>query len=312
MEDISDAFKNININIDTLNETNKINDEKINIEHNNLVNKDIIRLELILKKYNIESNKIQFIINDYKTSSPIKGSQCSVSGNNYEKQIYNIVKKCKITNSDKAFNTQLDTELGGSSIKNDIICNHMDISFGIEIKKSNTPDWMQCSLKYDTKINKWKPSKSKNPTGCTNIFARLIENLSLYNNEVPPFIEKSLTHEQWIDIKQKTDKWDDIYINIQYDTISDLYCNKDCKYIQISDYGLYHLGNDICNFDVPLFVIEQRLRIRIKVHSKKNKNGYCSLSITAACNPTNISYLTKSKYSLDNINKLPPNLIYSN
>ena len=30
---------------------------------------------------------------------------------------------------------------------------HIDIP--IEIKKSTSPDWMQCSLKYDNNTNKW-------------------------------------------------------------------------------------------------------------------------------------------------------------
>jgi hypothetical protein len=69
----------------------------------------------------------------------IKGSQCSVSGNNYEKIIYNICKNCNINN--KIFNTQKEEELAGSSSKNDIECNFIkDKDIGIEIKKSNTPD----------------------------------------------------------------------------------------------------------------------------------------------------------------------------
>lgn len=39
---------------------------------------------------------------------------------------------------------------GGCSCKNDIECNMNSIrDISIEIKKSNAPDWMQCSLKYD-------------------------------------------------------------------------------------------------------------------------------------------------------------------
>ena len=51
------------------------------------------------------------------------------------------------------------------------------------------------------------------------------------------------------------------------------------------------------------------MRIRIKIHSKKNKKGYCSMSVTAACKPKNIKLLQKSPYSLDDTNKLPKILI---
>jgi hypothetical protein len=53
---------------------------------------------------------------------------------------------------------------------------------------------------------------------------------------------------------------------------------------------------------------EQQIRIRTKIHSKKNKNGFCDLSVTCACQPKNIEKLQNSDYSLDDINKLPKNL----
>lgn len=81
--------------------------------------------------------------------------------------------------------------------------------------------------------------------------------------------------------------------------------------MQISDgKGLYHLGNDICNFNVPIFELEQKLRIRIKIHKKKNKEGFCVISVMMSCKPINIRKLKNSDYSLDNINKLPPNLFF--
>jgi hypothetical protein len=121
---------------------------------------------------------------------------------------------------------------------------------------------------------------------------------------------RNITHEEWIKIKKETNDYNDIYIDCPNDTIKNLYKEKNCFYIQISEYGLYHLGNDICNFNVPEFICDQHLRIRTKIHSKKNNNGFCNLSVTVACKPKNIKKLQKSKYSLDNIQNLPKNLIY--
>ena len=172
---------------------------------------------------------------------------------------------------------------------------------------------MQCVIKYNNKIKKWEGTKKgKIPIESREIFNNLIKNINLYNGEIPPFIEKKITHEEWIKIKKKTNKWDDIYIDIPSDTITKLYQAKKCNYIQISDgCGLYHLGNDICGFDVPLFKIEQQIRIRTKIHTKKNKKGFCNLSVTVACQPKNIKELIPSKYSLDNKDKLPPILIFN-
>ena len=99
-------------------------------------------------------------------------------------------------------------------------------------------------------------------------------------------------------------------IVIPDDTIKNLYKLKGCKYIQISDYGLYHLGEDVCEFDIPEFKCKQQIRVRTKIHNKKNKNGYCNLSVIIACQPKDIKQLTKSSYSLDNSKSLPKNLIY--
>jgi len=48
----------------------------------------------------------------------------------------------------------------------------------------------------------------------------------------------------------------------------------------------------------------------IKIDFIKNKKGFCTLSVTIACQPKNIKHLIKSKYSLDNKDKLPHSLIY--
>ena len=269
-----------------------------------ILNENKIEGEIL--KQSIETKNKEFT--DLKKP---KGSQCSVEGNNYEKKIYNIIKYCNINN--KPFNTQKEYELAGSSSKNDIECNFIiEKDIGIEVKKYNTPDWMQCSIVYNKESKSWEATKKgKNPNECRKMFNKLINEISLYDGEIPPFIEKSITHEDWIKIKTETKKWNDIYIDIPSDYISKLYQAKGCNYIQISNgYGLYHLGNDICNFDVPLFNIEQQIRIRTKIHTRKNKKGFCNLSVTVACQPKDITKLNKSNYSRDDENKLPASLIY--
>lgn len=240
-----------------------------------------------------------------------KGFNCSVSGINYERKIFNICKKCHINNT--PFNTQKEEELAGCLSKNDIECNFIrEKNIGIEVKNSKSPDWMQCSIKYNNKTSKWEAvKKGKIPINCRKIFNKLINNINLYNQEIPPFMEKPITHEEWLKIKKETDKWHDKYIDIPNDTISSLYSEKNCHYIQISDgYGLYHLGNDVCGFGVPLFNIQQQIRIRTKIHTRKNKNGFCVLSVILACQPKDIKNLKPSKYSLDDKDKLPPLLVY--
>jgi hypothetical protein len=138
------------------------------------------------------------------------------------------------------------------------------------------------------------------------VFENIISTVTLFNGNIPPFMLNDVTHEEWVKIKRETNDFSDRYIDCPSDTIMKLYSEKGCSYIQISEKGLYHLGNDICNFNVPIFICNQEIRIRIKVHNKKR----CKLSVTIACKPKNINELQKSSYSLDNINKLPLNLEY--
>lgn len=237
-------------------------------------------------------------------------SNCSKYGKKYELQIYNIVKNCKLNGI--KFNTQDEKELGGCSSKNDIECNmQSQRDIPIEIKKMNTPDWMQCSLKYEN--NRWIGSlKNKIPENSKKIFEEIISNIQLFNNQIPPFIIKNITHTEWVKIKQETNDFNDTYIDCPSDTIKKLYTEKGCTYIQISNKGLYHLGNDLCIFNVPEFICEQQLRIRTKIHKRNDTNGYCKLSVTVSCQPKNIKKIVDSNFSLDDISKLPNNLIYIN
>ena len=241
----------------------------------------------------------------------IRGAGASISGKNYEKELHKNLKKCMLNG--KPFNTQHENTLGGSTSNNDLSCNLEGVGdIGIEAKKL-TPDWMQCSIKFNTETNKWDATpNSKNPIECGKIFNELINNFNLYGGDIPPFMKRSVTHEEWKQIKKQTNQWNDTYIDIPSDTIRNLYSKKGCQYIQISNgYGLFHLGGDPCKFGVPIFDIEQQIRVRTKIHTRKNSKGYCSLSVTAACQPKNIKQLQASQYSLDNIGKLPPNLHYT-
>ena len=102
-----------------------------------------------------------------------KGSICSINGKKYELEIYNILKNTELNGN--IFNTQNENELGGCSSKNDIECNMNSINdISIEIKKLKTPDWMQCSLKYDDTNKKWIGSlKNKIPEASKKIFENL-------------------------------------------------------------------------------------------------------------------------------------------
>jgi len=238
------------------------------------------------------------------------GKTSVIEGIKYEKKIHRILCKCYILH--RIFNTQSVNSLGGCSNKADIICNYKNnFDVPIEIKKSKSPECMQCKLNYVD--NKWIPSEKSN----LNFTELIVENLhkkniKLFNNRITPFIYRKLTFNEWRNIRNNTTDFNNMYIPIPNDTIKKLYSSRGCKYIQIYKKGLYHLGDDYCNFGVPELVCDQKLRIRIKNHGTKNKKGFCNLSVTAACHFVDIKQLPDSKYSLDDIEKLPESLRYNN
>lgn len=239
------------------------------------------------------------------------GKRAASEGKNYELKIHQILSKCK-NHKDEWFNTQSVNELGTFSADNDIVCNwnsYNDIA--IEIKKMKTPDWMQCSLMYDNQ--EWKPKTSgRIPVESQEVFYNLLKNsgIHLFNGQIPPFLTRKITHQEWIAIKYANNDFKDVYFPCPPDTITKIYQFKKCNYIQVSNKGLYHLGEDICNFGVPLFECPQEIRIRIKVHNKSDKNGFTKLSIMMACKPQNIYKLKESPYNLESIQKLPKLLKY--
>jgi len=222
----------------------------------------------ILSLYNI-------YINDKECNENTKkGSRCSTNGKKYEDMCYENIKH----------SAKIVKQGGGSSHQVDIYTQNGHI----ECKPSYSPDWGQCRIKW--KDNSWVP--------INNIFQKYMGKVKF---KPPPFEVNKITYEHWLNIKHD---YRDEYIYIDNQEIQNFYKKKDCAYIQIKGYGLYHLGEDPLELKVPEFKLKQRIRIRAKVHSKTNSQ----LSVTAAFQPVNIKQLKPSIYSLDDKTRIPPNL----
>lgn len=228
-------------------------------------------------------------------------------GRIYEKQVYQICNKI-VNPKGGLFCTMKEKDIG-KLLSKDIECNYSGIrDVGIEIKKHLAPDWMQMSI-YKEKEDVWISKGSvKIPHESRNILEAILYGNKLYSEE-PPFIKKRITHEEWIKYRPN---FQDIYLSCPSKTISEIYRAKKCQYIQVSDYGLYHTGEDVCDFGVPYFECDQRLRIRVKIHKTrvsygKNK-GNMIASVIASPQPCNIKQLDKSPYTLDYIKGIPKNL----
>lgn len=241
----------------------------------------------------------------------------SVNGKNYEKKIFEIVKDCNINN--KPFNTQNEEELGGSSCRNDIDCNFInEKDIGIECKAKLKTEYIQLDIRLDEN-NQWvgpkKRTKKSHPQSVEERYLKEVNKKSnLYYGNPPPFknLKTKIEFDNWErdflkrkkengDGKNKDYRWD---IDTP-DFVAKNYKEKGNSYIQIKGQGLYYLESDVCNFGVPKFNPKKtELRIRCK---RRGKTGSIPSSLTVSAY---VSELEESKYSLDDKNKLPPNLIY--
>jgi hypothetical protein len=203
-------------------------------------------------------------------------------------------------------NNQSEESLGGSTAGIDIVLNwKSEGDIGVEAKRP-TPDYMQMCL--GRKDDRWigKAEQSKIPSACREQLNGLLAGKSLFNGKLPPFMERTMTHPEWVAIKSEDTDFKDHYIpDIPSTTIADLYKKKGCSYLQVDSKGLYHTGEDRCHFGVPLFELPQRLRIRIKIHGTNPFKA----SVTVAAQPVNLATLVPSPFSLDSLERLPASLL---
>jgi hypothetical protein len=135
------------------------------------------------------------------------------------------------------------------------------------------------------------------------LFQDCIAHAELFEGKIPPFLlKKDMTFPEW---DEESSDFSDEQYHAPSDVISKYYLEKGNSYIQINGYGLYHTGEDVCNFGVPYFRCPTYLRIRCKRHGKK-------CAVTGKDIPTSVMASfwiskppAKSPFSLDEPAKLP-------
>lgn len=135
------------------------------------------------------------------------------------------------------------------------------------------------------------------------LFQTCIEHTDLFDGKIPIYLLRSgMTFPEWELVA--SDFKDEKY-PAPSDSISNYYKEKGNAYIQIRGYGLYHTGEDVCEFGVPYFECPTYLRVRCKRHGKK-----CALTGKDIPSSVMTSFWiskppAKSPYSLDDPSTLP-------
>jgi len=166
----------------------------------------------------------------------------------------------------------------------------------IEVKQTKGAEFGQCKASLVNGLL----------TVANPLFQECIAHTQLFGGNIPPFLTKKIVFHEW-------DTVADVFQDEQYtappESISKYYSQKGNSYIQIKGLGLYHTGEDVCEFGVPFFVCQTRLRVRCKRHGIK-------CPITKKDIPTSVMtsfWVSKppspSPYSLDDVSRFPPSLV---
>ena len=226
-------------------------------------------------------------------------------GDKYEDKIANILidKKILPKNYMRA----------GASDKTDIDFIHKNQNLNIEIKADENADYGQKYLKWDKK-NKWFWVKKDNVT-------EMYKEMKIIDTYIKSsFIPRRFTiNSQKItlgDKKYDQHQFERPEIEIPLKTLFEYYKQKNCYYIQIQNYGFYHLQKDTNSLGTKQFdgIIKLRLRAKTINSTKKiyktDKLGNKVRINTGILTPWNYGFLgvikmtkkpTKSKFDIEEL-----------
>ena len=181
--------------------------------------------------------------------------------------------------------------------------------YNMEVKLNEAADFGQSGLKY--KNNKWELDGSKAPAHVSmrEMLKRMgIEDFvnsragwgGLGQPRLFKLKEEGLTP-TWADKQDDYQKFQDKYIPIPNNTITNYYKAKNINYIHIGQLGTYYMGADpaqmVASTNMPRFKADLKLRIR-KKGSSSNPNYRFSLALLLASTPNESEFDIENEDSL--------------
>ena len=255
-------------------------------------------------------------------------SNATQSGYAYEKVLHSTLKhiffQSPCSTDGVSFLADSLHAQGGSSPNPDIAFQYIDKhgkvqKSNIEIKtRFDGTDWGQFQMVHQDGL--YKPKHTQHQDSHSLWMAQKYAHvLNAHKKtialQLPP---SNLTLDQWHEYKKKCqenaktqlngrDPTQDVYIPVCSDDILHYYSGKRNAYVQVNGYGLYHLGEDVCDFGVPRLALDDvDLRFRIKNHGSR-KDRTQVFSLTAALRIRKKP--KKSNMSLDDVQSFPKQLI---
>jgi hypothetical protein len=178
-------------------------------------------------------------------------------GKTYEIRVRNALRNRGIETLDQT---------AGSTNAHDVVIVHDGQQYGVEVKSKNATEGGQKMFQFRD--------------GCLcmddEYFKSLIGDYVPFKGEVPSFLKGDKSFETWVNEKHN---FKGEYIPVGNNAVTRYYENKGSKYIYIESKGMYHTGEDPCQFGVPLFLSNTRIRIRCKQHGSSSVPGSVMASL---------------------------------
>jgi hypothetical protein len=97
------------------------------------------------------------------------------------------------------------------------------------------------------------------------------------------------------DVEHDYSNFTDFFVQVPSDSVAKYYASKKTYYIQVGGgYGFYWMGSDVAKLGIPKFMVNLRLRVRLKRGGSNPINNYRFSTALQAVS------LTKSSADLDN------------
>jgi hypothetical protein len=179
--------------------------------------------------------------------------------------------------------------------------------YKVEYKLDMKADFGQSTLDYDKKKNRWYVT-GKNTKEGLQIQELMrgagVENLINSNqgwkkSGIPNKfnVEYRVTKQQ---AKEDYEEFPNKYVRIDRNSVNKYYAEKDTYYIQIGNYGLYYMEDNPADLDIPKFLPDLRVRMRLKAGgSGLNGVDYYNYRFVCALQIVNPTRIIKSSYDIE-------------
>ena len=208
------------------------------------------------------------------------GARCIQSGRAYETVVANRLSRMAWQNlnpEDHPIPLEVCEQTAGSGHGNDVSFAYRGRVIGVEVKTKGAMEAGQRAMSLvRTEQGDHRLILPDIPENA--VHRRVLPtNFVPFEGRIPSFKLADKSLETW---GKEKPLFKSHYMRLPQSTaIAEYYAQKGSSYIQLQGHGLYHTGEDPCNFGVPMLCCSLRVRVRCKQHGSSPVPGSVQVSL---------------------------------